>query len=231
MIRCPNFASGSAKTCMSSACLAEGLINPDDRQHIEILVLLLFSRLAELGMKAVESRKGIGSERRHLAAHFFNRLALHVARFGIKLIGIADKPFKQSAGAIIAGGQGQPLSGYFSGSQAGAGMSGSHFGNLVIDALRKQEIATDNAMGNIRMGSMAFYSGRISGIDAYVMEHGGGFDTPGIERKIFPAGYGQGLVGHGTAMLHINIPQGRACGIIFVNDFLIADHSMIVFQP
>lgn len=182
-------------------------------------------------MKAVESRKGIGSERRHLAAHFFNRLALHVARFGIKLIGIADKPFKQSAGAIIAGGQGQPLSDYFSGSQTGTGMTRGHFGNFGIDPFRKQKIATDNAVRYIGLGPMAFYPGRVSGIDAYVMEHGGGLDALRIKRKIFPAGYGQSLVGHGPAMPHINIPQGRACGIIFVNDFLIADHSMIVFQP
>ncbi len=93
-------------------------------------------------------------------------------------------------------------------------------------------------MSDIGLSAPTFNGRSMGFTDTYIVKHSGGFNPLVGNRESETMGYGKSFVGHRTAMGHINMPQGRSCGIISIYNFLIVhkrgwgyDHSIIVFHP
>lgn len=81
-----------------------------------------------------------------------------------------------------------------------------------------QQIRAERPMLYIRCGTVAMYSGCIAKEYTYVVEHGGSLYLRGVKRKLTARGNFERELRHRAGMAHINIPKGRAFGIIFINN-------------
>jgi len=89
---------------------------------------------------------------------------------------------------------------------------------IVVTGAAMGQGGAEGAVVDVGGCAVAVDAGSVGHEYAYVVEHGCRAYFVFVERKLFAPCRGQGFVGHLQGMLHINIPQACARGIVFVDD-------------
>ena len=171
---------------------------------------------------------------RHRCPHLFERFALHIAALGVELVGIADQPLKQCLRHIVARGERERQLCNILSIDSGTGVSPGYGSYRLIHPFSTQKSGSEQSVADIWLRPMAVDAGRVGEEYTDIMEHSSSLDIGLVKQQRLAVSNLKSQISHRPTVADINIPQGCACGIIFVNNFLIVHtgiYSMMVFQP
>ena len=127
----------------------------------------------------------------------------------------------------VAPAGGESEAGGVAGCESRAGVPFGHAGIFFGCSFAAEEVGAECAVAYVWRLAVALDGGGVTEVYPYVVEHCGGACLVGWDVEAAGGYYEAGQVGHGLAMAVIYYPQGRAPGVIFVDDVAIVSQVAV----